>query len=58
MTQQTIQATATNASTISTALDTITEQLMVLSKRHNISQTMMLCYLKDYCDQRLVCPVD
>ena len=58
MTQLTLQTTATQATTISTALEAITQQLEALSQEHHVSQTLMLCCLKDYCDRRLSCPVD
>ena len=50
--------TATNVSTIWSALDKVKQDLNLFSKEHNISEVMMLCCLRDWADRQLQTPID
>ena len=53
-----IPTSATKVSSIFPCFDKLTADLQAVAEEHNVSQTLMLCMLKDYCERRLVCPVD
>ena len=53
-----IPTTATNVSTLWSALDKVKQDLNLFSKEHNISEVMMLCCLRDWADRQLKTPID
>ena len=52
------RTTAAGVSDIFPAFEQMTADLQAVATEHNISQTLLLCMLRDYCDRRLSCPVD
>lgn len=53
-----IPTEATKVSSIYPCFAKLTADLQAISEEYNVSQTLMLCLLKDYCDRRLSCPID
>ena len=53
-----IPTTATQVSTIWSALDEVKQHLDCVSQEHNVSTVLMLAHLRDWADCQLLNPID